>query len=147
MMGQGTPEGLLAMGQFKSHLFIVDVVMSELLREKQKCLYIWRHANRFVKDNNLDGFATGSIISDLDWAYYYRMWDVTQRMIDISNLAFSNLLAEYIDEPIELMYYLLKRDYGKLTAKNPVVWFNHKRLFLSQQQNVVYNNGMVQESH
>ncbi len=147
IMGHGTSNGLLSMGVFQERRrnYIVDIAMCENLRDKEKCIYIWCHANKFLEDNKLDGFATGSFISNLDWAYYYRMC-VTQRMIDISNLAFSNLLAEYIDEPIELMYYLLKRDYGKLASENPVVWFNNERLFLYQQQNELLNNGMVHES-
>lgn len=86
-------------------------------------------------------------LSELDEAHYYKLWEATQRMIDVSNIAFTNLLAEVIDEPLGLMYYLLKRDYGKLAMENPVVRFNHERLFLYQHKNELYTNGIVQGSH
>lgn len=147
MMGHGDSEGLLSVGQFTDRCtYVVDITMWKRLRDKEKCVYIWCHADRFVRNSELDGFATGMFISELNEAYYYKLWEVTQRMIDASNLAFANLLAEVIDEPLGLMHFLLKRDYGKLAMENPVAWFNHQRLFLYQQQNVVYNNGMIQES-
>ena len=63
MMGHGTPHGLLSVGQFMDRrTYIIDIAMCELLRDKEKCVYIWCHADRFVKDNKLDGFATGMFI-------------------------------------------------------------------------------------
>jgi hypothetical protein len=147
ILGHGTSCGLLAVGQFQDRReYIVDIAMCESLREKEKCVYIWCHANRFLIENKLDGFATGMFISEIDEAYYYSMWEVTQKMIDVSNLAFSNLLAEVIDEPNELMYYLVKRDYGKLVSENPVARFNHERLYLSQNQKELLNKGITQRS-
>lgn len=147
MLGHGTSLGLLAVDQFQERRkYIIDIAMCESLREKEKCVYIWCHANSFLIDNKLDGFSTGMFISELGEAYYYEMWEVTQRMIDVSNLAFANLVAEVIDEPNELMYSIIKKEYGKLAERNPVARFNHERLYLSLNQNEVLKNGVTQHS-
>jgi hypothetical protein len=54
MMGHGMPEGLFSVGQFGGFEFslIIDNSMAELLKTKSDSVFIWCHADRYVRKNN-----------------------------------------------------------------------------------------------
>jgi hypothetical protein len=138
MLGHGSPDGLMSVGQFPDDDFhIVDDSLVELLRNKTDNLYIWCHADQFVQRHGLDGFFTGMFISEVDEAIYYGFGDVDWDVIQESNDRFSSIVGKYIDEPLEVLFDYLICDYGILARNNIVAHFNIVRLGYSTVKSFV----------
>ncbi len=64
MLGHGSPMGLFSVNQFTSmSTYIVDESVVDSLRKKSNNVFIWCHANLFVKQHGLAGFNSGMFLS------------------------------------------------------------------------------------
>jgi len=114
MMGHGYPGGL-----FMSH---INSEIVYLLREKE-CVCIWCNADQFVNKYGLKGFYTGMFISEVGEANWFHI-HTDQDKIDHSNLLFTRLVTENIDNPD--IHSVLKEGY---VGDDPVIRFNNDRLY------------------
>jgi len=148
MMGHGTPSGLLSVGQFTDNTFntyfsksrymveymnsmyVIDYDFVDILKTKSENIFIWCNADQFVNKYDLNGFYTGMFISELGEAFYCGVKHATQDMVDESNYAFCYMLAKVINEPNNVIYDTLIREYGELATKNDVALYNYNRLYL-----------------
>ena len=131
MMGHGSPDGLLAMNQFKTDsTYIVDKSFSNVL-SKKNAIYIWCHANEFVNKYHLKGFYTGMFISEVDEAYYCGLPGTKQPEVDESNYFFSNLVGKHINKELKIIHRRVKRRYGALSKVNSIAEYNYNRLYLN----------------
>lgn len=132
MLGHGTPEGLLNMGQFPdSNAYVIDRWMAPLLSEKEENVFIWCNADQYVNKHQLKGFYSGMFISEVGEAFYCGLPGTTQDIIDESNYGFCEILGDMINEPKDVIYESVKEKYGQIADGNPVALYNHKRLYKS----------------
>lgn len=121
MLGHGYPAGLF---------FMVNDSHASLLRQKRDNLYIWCHADQYVKHHGLTGLTTSMFISETGEAMYSGIPDKTysQSTVTCSNELFARLVAEKIHVPLrELHAYLLDRYQPKGC---PTIEYNRERLEL-----------------
>ena len=131
MMGHGSPDGLLAMNQFKTDSpYIVDKSFIDVL-SKKNAIYIWCYANEFVNKYHLKGFYTGMFISEVREAYYCGLAGTKQHEVDESNYFFSNLVGKHINKELKIIYRRVKRRYGALSKVNSIAEYNYNRLYLN----------------
>lgn len=132
-MGHGSPGGLFAVGQFNlAGLFVLSQQHNEILRAKQKNIFIWCYAYEFAKRNGIPAFCTNMFISELGEAYFMGLRRVNSNMIEDSNKCFVRSLSSCIHlSPPEIHDYLMKSDYAKLAQINPIAEYNFKRLSLN----------------
>lgn len=133
MMGHGTPNGLLSVGQFKNmdNGFIIDEKFVDILNQKNYNVYIWCNADKFVERYKLKGLYSGMFISEVGEAMYCGLKSITQDVVDESNFAFCGILSEHINEKVDSIYDNLMKRYGSVAAKNNVALYNYNRLYLS----------------
>ena len=132
MLGHGTPDGLLNMGQFpESSAYVIDRWMAPLLAEKQENVFIWCNADQYVNRHQLKGFYSGMFISEVGEATYCGLPGMSQDLVDESNFGFCEILGKLINEPKEVIYESVKEKYGEIAEINPVALYNHKRLYLA----------------
>jgi hypothetical protein len=131
MMGHGCPDGLFAVGQFKSNNgLVIDRYAVPLLRSKTN-VFIWCNADRFVKTNELKGFSTGMFISEVIEAAFMGLPPVTQEEVDESNYLFVDEVAKSIQAGVDHIHRtVVHGDYGLMAQQNPVAKYNHQRLYL-----------------
>jgi hypothetical protein len=131
MLGHGAPYGLLNPRQFPdAGLFIIDGSMANSLKNKSNCIFIWCHADLFVKRYGLSGLCSGMFISEMGESDMYGFEDIDIGMIDQSNETFSFILSKYINERMEILYQSLLKEYEVVTRANPIAKFNHEGLQL-----------------
>ena len=132
MMGHGAPDGLFCVGQFSgTGGYIVERSMVPLLRQKKDSVFIWCHADRYVRKHDLDGFSCGMFISEVGEARFCGVPEATQPMVDESNFLFMHEAAKAImGTAAELHEQVTKGAYGDLARTNPVAKYNHDRLQL-----------------
>lgn len=118
MLGHGTPFGLV---HHKRH--ITNHTFSDLFRTR-KCIFIWCHADEFVKSNNLSGLYSGMFISEMQEADLYNI-QTTEQDITYSNNLFSQALRDVIDS--DDMLNDLKQKYK--SDSDPIIQFNNERLY------------------
>jgi len=123
MMGHGTSDGLLA----GSHGFVINDEIVDVLKTKEGNVFIWCHADEFVKRNGLKGFSTGMFISEVGEADYCGV-NATQKDIDRSNYLFSKLVKMKIESLNDKLLEHLKSAY--IVPHNKVVEYNASRLYL-----------------
>lgn len=105
MLGHGSPKGLLSAGQFPdAGLHIIDESMVEILKKKPDNIYIWCHADQFVKRNGLSGLRCEMFISEIEEAIYYGFDYINRDLIDESNIGFASIVSKYINEPMDVLY-------------------------------------------
>ena len=132
MLGHGSPWGLLSMGQFPlTGPYIIDDFFVDELKEKTRNLYIWCHADQFVRRHELSGLNCGMFISEVVEAFIYGFEDIDWETIEKSNEIFVHIVSKYINEPMEVLYEKLIYEYGLLARNNPVAKFNLERLHLN----------------
>ena len=62
ILGHGSPNGLLAVGQFPNAGFlIIDDSIVEVLKEKTENIFIWCNADQFVQRHGLAGLNCGML--------------------------------------------------------------------------------------
>lgn len=133
LLGHGTENGLLAVGQFICHgSHIIDDSMAPLLHEKKDLICIWCHADRYVNRHQLKtGFHTGMFISEMIEALYYLPEEeldlVTDAHVESSNKLFSGLFGQYIES--DFRERLTKTTMAYYLSDNPVVRYNKERLY------------------
>lgn len=132
LLGHGSPWGLLSMGQFPyTNGYIIDDSMAVELKEKSSNLYIWCHADQYVRRHGLSGLNCAMFISEVGEASIYGFEDVDLATIERSNEIFVHIVSKYINEPMEVIYERLIYEYGLLARNNPVAKFNFDRLHLN----------------
>ena len=125
MLGHGTPDGLLSIGQFNDDsLYVIGSKHTDILKDKINNIYIWCHANKYVEKNNLKGFFTGMFISELSEAMAYGVWDATIEDIEISNRLFAEAVSKNIDLNAHDLLTEVVKIYGSIQHSNPVVDYN-----------------------
>lgn len=131
MLGHGHKDGLLNPGQFPSAgLFIIDDSMAPVLRKKSSGIFIWCHADHYIRTHALSGICSGMFISQPDEATLFGYEDIDTGLIDQSNNGFASIMAQCINEPLNLLYDRLLFEYSKLARTNPIAKFNFERLCL-----------------
>jgi hypothetical protein len=129
MLGHGTPDGLLSVGQFKDDsLYVIGSKHTDILKDKINNIYIWCHANKYVEKNNLKGFYTGMFLSDWSETIAYGVWDATLEDIEISNRLFAEAVSKNIDLDAHDLLTEVVKSYSKIKNSNQVVDFNIKLL-------------------
>lgn len=131
MLGHGAPYGLMNPRQFPdAGLFIIDGSMANSLKNKSNCIFIWCHADQFVKSYGLSGLCSQMFISEMGESDMYGFEDIDMGMIDQSNERFSFILSKYINERMEILYQSLLKEYEVVARANPIAKFNHEGLQL-----------------
>ena len=130
MLGHGSPEGLFAVGQFKTdNSYIIDSSLSEILAEKEENVYIWCHANKFVEKFDLKGFYTGMFVSEFLEVVYCQLPLVEDDVINESNDEFSSILSKYVNDSKSDIYRKVLEEYQVIANRNIVAAYNIERLF------------------
>ena len=129
ILGHGTKDGM-GFVEYKQNIplyitKLIDSTLVYLLREKKDNVYIWCHADKFVKKYKLSGFSTGMFISETIEAEYYNI-DATEDEIDISNEKFAKLLRINIHKDGETLRNIIKEEY---VLDSNVARYNHQRIY------------------
>jgi hypothetical protein len=132
MLGHGTPNGLLSVGQFKGSAYVIDSTSAELLSNKKECIFIWCYASDYVKKHNLKGFSSGMFISEVYEANWNGIDNVTKEEVDVQCEYFCNLLGAVVDRPVDQISEFVSREYGEMIPYCRMAEFNHKRLYLAK---------------
>ncbi len=130
MMGHGSPYGLFSMGQFQNTYggYVIDETMVDLLKMKKQCLFLWCNADEFVHEHQLSGLYSGMFISEKMEAIYCGV-GADHSDIEESNTRFVEILASCIESDNGTIYRNLMKRYRKVGDRNPVVTYNHQRLY------------------
>ena len=131
MLGHGFQYGLINPGQFPgAGLFIVDNSMAPVLRKKSSGIFIWCHADQFVRTHSLSGLCSGMFISEIGEANLYGYEDIDRGLIKQSNERFAAIMSEWISKPLDLLFNGLLVEYSIIARTNPIAKFNLERLCL-----------------
>jgi hypothetical protein len=129
MLGHGSPKGLFGISFNRSYVIDKDTVD---LFENKECIFIWCHADQFVKQHNLKGLYSGMFISEVVEALMYKLKNDEKLIID-SNNGFAFMLGSVINKmPLNEAYNQLKKDYGFLAKSNEIANYNNERLALAE---------------
>jgi hypothetical protein len=128
MLGHGSPKGLFGVNFKRS--YVIDEDQVDLLQDKE-CIFIWCHADQFVKEHNLKGFHSGMFISEVGEALIYKLKGDKQ-LVTESNNTFAFMLGSVINQPLPEIYKQIKKDYGWLAERNEIAKYNHERLALAE---------------
>lgn len=126
MLGHGSPSGLF--GVNFNRTYVVDRHSVDLFENKE-CIFIWCHADQFVKKHNLKGFHSGMFVSEVGEALMYNLKG-DKKLVDESNNTFAFMLGSVISKPMTEMYESIKKEYGWLAERNEIAKYNHERLML-----------------
>ena len=94
-------------------------------------MYVWCHADVFVRRHELTGFFCGMFLSQMSECLWFGV-NCTEKDILESNSTFAETVAQHINEPSIVFYRNVVVEYGRLAKKNPVARYNLYRLFLNQ---------------
>ncbi|MFN9901643.1 MAG: hypothetical protein ACK55Z_23245, partial [bacterium] len=111
--------------------FIIDQSMVDILSKKDNSIFIWCNADQFVNQFGLKGFYSGMFISEVGESVMCGFEGVTQSEVSASNFTFSTILSAHINKPLEEVYSNVRSEYGILCDTNPIVQYNHDRLYFS----------------
>ena len=129
MLGHGSPKGLFGINFNRSYVIDKDTVN---LLENKECIFIWCHADQFVKEHNLKGLYSGMFVSEVVEALMYKLKN-DKKLITDSNNGFAFMLGSVIDKmPLREAYKQVKKDYGFLAKSNEIAKYNHERLALAE---------------
>ena len=139
MMGHGSPGGLFAVNQFGlgNSGYIIDQYSPGILRMKKDNVFIWCNADRYVETYKLEGFYSGMFISEVGEATYCGLPGMSQEIVDESNYGFVNIIAKYINEDSKTIHQNVKKEYGILAENNPVALYNHNRLYVQDNRQIL----------
>ena len=125
MLGHGSPKGLFGINFDRSYVIDKDTV--DLLQDKE-CIFIWCHADQFVKEHNLKGLYSGMFVSEVVEALMYKLKNDEKQITD-SNNGFAFMLGSVINKmPLNEAYNQVKKDYGFLAKSNEIANYNNERL-------------------
>lgn len=136
MLGHGTADGLLVAstpsgggwdtGMFSSVRMVLDSTLVYLLKEKKNSVFVWCYAKEFVEKYELNGFATGMIVSEPVEALFLSLPEDEKPILE-SNILFTDCLRKsiYLDPLLILptMQALYQAD------NNAIVNFNKQNLY------------------
>lgn len=122
MLGHGSPFGLF---HINGSGYIIHSKLAWLLAEKDN-VYVWCHADQFVKNTKLKGFSSGMFISEVSEASMYGI-KAPRTEVEISNYAFAFTLGRVIDKPSDIILETVKSEY--VDTSSPVINFNHQRMY------------------
>jgi hypothetical protein len=128
MMGHGSPKGLFGINFNRSYVIDEDTVDS---LQYKKCIFIWCHADQFVKQNGLKGLYSGMFVSEVTEALIYKLKG-DKKLVTESNNTFAFMLGSVINQPLPEIYKQIKKDYGWLAERNEIAKYNHERLALAE---------------
>jgi len=128
MLGHGSPKGLFGVNFKRS--YVIDEDQVDLLQDKE-CIFIWCHADQFVKQHGLKGFHSGMFVSEVEEALIYKLKG-DKKLISESNNAFAFMLGSVINRPLPEVYEQIKKEYGWLAERNEIAKYNHERLALAE---------------
>jgi hypothetical protein len=97
MLGHGTRAGLCKLDQFGMLRSLVDSSLAYILRENKDNIYIWCHADEFVKRYDLKGFSTGMFISETSESKLFKI-NSTVDEIKHSNELFAQTVRSVINK-------------------------------------------------
>jgi hypothetical protein len=130
MLGHGSSNGLFGVGRFQ-YSYVIGEDQVDLLQDKE-CIFIWCHADQFVKQHNLKGLYSGMFVSEVVEALMYKLKN-DEKLITDSNNGFAFMLGSVIDKmPLNEAYNQLKKDYGFLAKSNEIANYNNERLALTE---------------
>ncbi len=135
MLGHGTEYG---MGYVEkgSITKVIDSTFVYLLREKEDNIYIWCHADEFVKKYGLSGFSTGMFISEVAEAEYFNV-RATENEVKESNERFARVVRIHVHKKGEDLKNILKNEY---VLDSDVARYNHERLYNFRKDETDNNN-------
>ena len=129
MLGHGSPKGLFGINFNRSYVIDKDIVG---LLESKECIFIWCHADQFVKQHGLKGLYSGMFVSEVVEALIYKLKG-DKKLVNESNDAFAFMLGSIINEiPLNEVYKQVKKDYGFLAKSNEIANYNNERLALAE---------------
>lgn len=128
MMGHGCPIGLFSVSQFGKCGLIIDNRSVPYLKGKE-CVFIWCNSDKFVERYNLDGFYSGMFISEVGESVMCGFKGITQSQVSSSNYTFSEIVGKHINKPLIEVFENVKNEYGVEYDTNPIVQYNHDRLY------------------
>ena len=129
MLGHGARDGLFSLSWDEP--FIVSSSNVHALRQKPESVYIWCHASEFVRQHQLNGFASGMFISEVSEARYCGIPSSACRQdaVDASNELFVRLVSEHAEAPVSEMFEHVRAAYACDCA---ITEYNRERLMLAQ---------------
>jgi hypothetical protein len=131
LMGHGTANGLLSIGQFPDrYLFVVNEEDTEILRKKENNIFIWCYASSFARTHKIKSFCTGMFISQKNETDFLGLYDVSAENIEMSNRCFVEVVAGLIkDNNVKQIYEgVMESKYRQLAKDNPVAKYNFERI-------------------
>jgi hypothetical protein len=128
MLGHGTPNGLLSVGQFDGQ-YVIDDTIVPILSNKE-CIFIWCNADKFVTRNKLKGLYSGMFISEVMEALLMGLPPVSQKTVDESNFLFATVLGQGIELGLYHAYHMMMVVYEAFSSRNIVAKYNVQRLYL-----------------
>lgn len=120
---------MLSVGQFGTWGFIIDETFVDVLRGKDKNMFIWCYAKSFVERLNLHGLYTDMFISEVGEAYYHGFLKVTQEEVTESNNVFGEIVGSNINKTNEEIYDILKTEYFRFGKSNQIGKYNSYRIY------------------
>ncbi len=129
MLGHGSPDGLLSIGQFGLNPFIIDSRCAKYLSEKESNIFIWCYASDFVTKHKLKGYCSGMFISEELEALYHNV-EANEDQINLSNDVFAAALGEALLQGYSMQetYEYVYSKYEAIAEGNLVVKYNLERL-------------------
>jgi hypothetical protein len=121
MLGHGYPGGLF---------FMINDSHAALLRQKKDNIYIWCHADQYVKKHGLSGMTTGMFISETSEALCCGIGvkQCARGAVERSNELFARLVAEKITADLHVLHEHVIKGYQIQAC--PIIQYNRERLQL-----------------
>jgi hypothetical protein len=118
-IGHGTELGML---DILGKRYVITADDLQFFRNKPVICF-WCNANIFAEKYDLNAFATGMFVSELDEAAWYNL-PQDQAIIDASNILMCSILSRCaFDDPANIRNIVYR---GYVDANNPVICFNRQ---------------------
>ena len=127
MLGHGSPSGLFNVARVGDNGFTIGRLEVPLLKNKQ-CIFIWCHADQFVRHHKLKGLSSGMFISEELEAVYCGV-DGSPEQVRHSNKTFAEALGAALikTELYDQVFESVTREYEILAPENKIVQYNLER--------------------
>jgi len=127
MLGHGSPSGLFNVARVGNKFFTIGGAEADMLRDKQ-CIFIWCHADQYVRKHGLRGLSSGMFISEVPEAVYCGV-NGSLEQVKTSNEVFAEALgiALTATEDYQQILEQVTREYEVLAPENQVAQYNLER--------------------
>ena len=128
MLGHGSPSGLFNVSSIGGRGgYTVGASEVPLLKDKQ-CIFIWCHADQYVRKHGLRGLSSGMFISEVGEARYCGV-SGNQNEVDHSNEVFACALGFELamEKPYDKVLEHVSQMYRRLVPENQVAQYNLER--------------------